>query len=56
MGLFKALIRTTVNVVKLPVMLPVAIAKDLIDYSLADEPTATKELIEELKEEADTED
>ncbi len=53
MSLFGAIVRTVVNVVKLPVELPVAILKDFGDYSYGHEPSNVKEVIAELKREAE---
>lgn len=57
MGLFDALIRTAVNVATLPVKLPVAVVKDVLTLGgeLTDEgESATKKVIRQLKEEAET--
>ena len=56
MGLFGALVRTAVNVVTLPVTLPLAIAKDTRDLMLGDDPENTSDLIREIKDDADEED
>lgn len=55
MGLFGAFVRTAVNVVALPVTLPVAIAKDVMEVMTGDEPENTRETIEALKRDADEE-
>lgn len=55
MSFFGALVKTVVNVVKLPIELPVAVAKDVIDYALCEEgeTSNTKKVIDELKEDAE---
>lgn len=53
MGLFGALVRTAVNVVKLPVSLPVAVARDTINVMCADETREVRRVVRELKEDAE---
>ena len=58
MSLFGAIVRTTVNIVKLPVCLPIAVTKDVVT-SVADVGVgecvgkSTKALIREIKEDAE---
>jgi hypothetical protein len=54
MGLFDAIVRTCVNVVKLPIELSVAVLKDVVEVMASGdcEPVNTKEAIKELKEES----
>ncbi len=61
MGMFKALVRTTINIALLPVKLPIAIIADtctvLEDACWEDGVyNRTKGVVEQIKEEADTED
>jgi len=55
MSLFSAIVKTVVNVVKLPVELPVAVAKDVIEVMATGdcEPYYTKKVIDELKEDSE---
>ncbi len=55
MGLFGAIVRTAVNVVTLPVTLPVAVAKDALDYMEARPAENTEQLVQKIKDEADEE-
>ena len=52
--LFGCVIRTAVNVVKLPVSLPLAVAKDVIEEMGGDDSGAveTRKVIQELKDDA----
>jgi len=52
-GLFGALVRTAVNVVKLPVALPIAIARDTVNVLCADETREVRRVVRELKEDAE---
>lgn len=52
MKIFGQIIRTAVNIVTLPVTLPVAVIKDALDYSQANEADNTSSLIEKIKDEA----
>lgn len=53
MGFFGAFVRTTVNLVKLPVALPVAVAKDTLRIMTGDETREVKKVVKELKDESD---
>lgn len=52
--LFGAVVRTTVNLVKLPISLPLAVAKDAIEEMGGDDSGAaeTRKVIQELKDDA----
>jgi hypothetical protein len=57
MGLFQALIKTTINVVSLPVTLPIKLTSDVVMFisdAVEEEDTfsRTKQLLEKIKEEA----
>lgn len=56
MSIFGAIVKTVVNVVKLPVELPVAVVKDAIETMATCEldTTNTQAVIEEIKEDADS--
>jgi hypothetical protein len=54
MSLFGALVRTAVNVVTLPVKIPIALAKDAGDILACDRPrNNTGKVLRELKDEAE---
>lgn len=53
MKLFGQIIRTAVNVVKLPVCLPVAVAKDTLDVLCGEEAEHTAKVVKELKRDAE---
>lgn len=56
MSLFGAIIRTAINVVALPVTLPLSLTKDLIEgMASGDLGDNTTKLIEQIKDEAETE-
>ena len=52
--LFGAVVRTTVNLVKLPVSLPLAVAKDTLEAMSGEDSGAveTKKVVRELKDDA----
>lgn len=53
MGLFGAIVKTVVNVVKLPVTLPVAVVKDTFDHMDGNRATNVREVIDEIKRDAE---
>lgn len=55
MSLFGAIVKTAVNVVKLPVSLPIAVAKDAVMFMDPDREigSSTKQVVREIKEDAD---
>lgn len=55
MKLFSQIIKTTINIVTLPVTLPIKIFEDLSDPYTENFGDHTKELIQKIKEEAEEE-
>ena len=55
MSLFGAIVRTAVNVAKLPVSLPVAIVKDAGDFMDGEQDTSrnVRAVVREIKEDAE---
>lgn len=55
MSLLGAIVRTAVNVAKLPVSLPVAIVKDAKDYAIGEPnaPSNVGAVVQEIKDEAE---
>jgi len=55
-SIFGALVKTVVNVVKLPIELPVAIAKDIVETMATCEleTSNTNAVIKEIKEDAES--
>ena len=55
MSIFGAIVRTTINIVSLPVTLPIAILQDITDPAVfGTGHDETKRLIEKIKEEAES--
>ena len=55
MGLFGALVRTVVNVVALPVTLPIAAVRDTLDVMGGESPREVRRVVKQLKDEASEE-
>ena len=54
MSLFGAIVRTVVNVVTLPVKLPIAVLKDAVDFMDGEvNLTNVSDVIEEIKDDAE---